>query len=324
MSARGLPPSDPPSHLPTDLPSDPAGDPTARAALTDWRRRYVDGLAAPDGWWSVSGLVWLDGEALVGSAPEAQVRLSDVTNGVTSDVTNDLTASGLVAKLTPTSDGLRLEALDGARLLVNGTPIGAAATLPVGRSRLTFAAGGPHIVDAVFRNGRWAVRSYDARLGAARPREDVAWFEPTAGWRVRAKAQPLRAGETVTITDVLGETREMPVAARLRFALGGEEHELVATAGVDGLFVNFRDATNGASDPQARTYGAGRFLQARLPTDGVTMLDFHRAHHPPCAHTPYAMCPLAPATNRLGVAVLAGERLPTDARSASGPAHHGP
>jgi len=133
---------------------------------------------------------------------------------------------------------------------------------------------------------------------------------------VSATAAPLRVGETVPVTDVLGETREVPVAARLRFALGGEEHELVATAGVDGLFVNFRDATNGAADPRARTYGAGRFLQARWPEDGATTLDFHRAYHPPCAHTPYGMCPLAPATNRLGVAVLAGERLPTDARSA--------
>jgi uncharacterized protein len=38
------------------------------------------------------------------------------------------------------------------------------------------------------------------------------------------------------------------------------------------------------------------------------VLDFNRAHNPPCAVTPYATCPLAPKENRLAVAIPAGEK----------------
>ncbi|MFO7547222.1 MAG: DUF1684 domain-containing protein [Trueperaceae bacterium] len=89
---------------------------------------------------------------------------------------------------------------------------------------------------------------------------------------------------------------------------------MLASAAGDGLFVNFRDDTNGAANPAIRTFGAGRFLRVPAPERGVTVVDFHRAYHPPCAHTAYALCPLPPAENRLTVAVLAGEHLPSHSR----------
>jgi uncharacterized protein (DUF1684 family) len=46
------------------------------------------------------------------------------------------------------------------------------------------------------------------------------------------------------------------------------------------------------------------------PDGDRTWIDFHRAHHPPCAHTPYATCPLPPLENRLPFPVTAGERHP--------------
>jgi len=61
------------------------------------------------------------------------------------------------------------------------------------------------------------------------------------------------------------------------------------------------------------TYGAGRFLDADAPKDGLTKpgeiwLDFNEAHNPPCAYTPYATCPLPTPQNRLKVAIPAGEQ----------------
>jgi len=38
-------------------------------------------------------------------------------------------------------------------------------------------------------------------------------------------------------------------------------------------------------------------------------LDFNRASNLPCAFTDYATCPVAPADNRLAVAVEAGEKI---------------
>ncbi len=79
-----------------------------------------------------------------------------------------------------------------------------------------------------------------------------------------------------------------------------------------GLFIPFRDATNGR-----QTYGAGRYLvdaakSADLGADestGDLILDFNFATQPSCAFDPRWACPLAPPENRLGIEVRAGERL---------------
>lgn len=77
-----------------------------------------------------------------------------------------------------------------------------------------------------------------------------------------------------------------------------------------GIFLPFRDTTSGTE-----TYGAGRYLLdtvkgADLGGDAAGLvLDFNYAYHPSCAYDPAWSCPLAPAANRLSVAVRAGERL---------------
>jgi len=79
-----------------------------------------------------------------------------------------------------------------------------------------------------------------------------------------------------------------------------------------GLFIPFRDATNGAE-----TYGAGRYLvdaakSADLggdPATGTLLIDFNFAIQPSCAFDPRWACPLAPPENRLDIPVRAGERL---------------
>jgi uncharacterized protein (DUF1684 family) len=79
-----------------------------------------------------------------------------------------------------------------------------------------------------------------------------------------------------------------------------------------GVFVPFRDATNGAE-----TYGAGRYLldtakSADLGAGAAPnslVLDFNFAFHPSCAFDPRWSCPLAPPENRLDIRIEAGERL---------------
>jgi uncharacterized protein (DUF1684 family) len=79
-----------------------------------------------------------------------------------------------------------------------------------------------------------------------------------------------------------------------------------------GLFLPFRDATNGTE-----TYGAGRYLldSAKSADLGIgsraesLILDFNFAFHPSCAFDPRWSCPLAPPENRLDIRIEAGERL---------------
>jgi uncharacterized protein len=70
--------------------------------------------------------------------------------------------------------------------------------------------------------------------------------------------------------------------------------------------VLFADATSGV-----KTYPAARSLSIAKPgADGTVTLDFNRASNLPCSFTDYATCPVAPAENRLPVAVEAGEKNP--------------
>jgi uncharacterized protein len=79
-----------------------------------------------------------------------------------------------------------------------------------------------------------------------------------------------------------------------------------------GLFLSFRDATNGAE-----TYGGGRYLldaakSADLGGDSSSstlILDFNFAYQPSCAFDPQWVCPLIPPENRLDLPVPAGERI---------------
>jgi uncharacterized protein (DUF1684 family) len=79
-----------------------------------------------------------------------------------------------------------------------------------------------------------------------------------------------------------------------------------------GLFLSFRDGTNGAE-----TYGGGRYLldaakSADLGDGGARhtlVIDFNFAYHPSCAFDPRWRCPLVPPENRLDLPIRAGERL---------------
>ncbi|HZC31733.1 MAG TPA: DUF1684 domain-containing protein [Candidatus Bathyarchaeia archaeon] len=97
------------------------------------------------------------------------------------------------------------------------------------------------------------------------------------------------------------------------FAAGSRRLELYWMAGyAGGLFLPFRDATNGIE-----TYGAGRYLlDAAKSADlgpgvapGTLVLDFNFAFQPSCAFDPKFACPLAPPANRLDLPIHAGERI---------------
>ena len=76
-----------------------------------------------------------------------------------------------------------------------------------------------------------------------------------------------------------------------------------------GIFVPFRDATNGHS-----TYGGGRYVLDTVKgadlgsTPSSLVIDFNFAYHPSCFYSGRWACPLAPTGNVLHVPIEAGER----------------
>ncbi|MBW6454401.1 MAG: DUF1684 domain-containing protein [Trueperaceae bacterium] len=270
------------------MPHDPTRD--GAAELDAWRRAYAARLAGPRGAWSITSLSWLT------EAP--------LTLGRDGDVPLPGRCPARVATLSLVGEAVRVA--PHARLWLDGQPLAAARDVDPADATLRLGPEDDAVEVVLLRRGeRVGARVFDPRQGAGRPTHDLAWYPVTAGWVADAVLEPADPGATLPVVNVLGDVTEAPVAGTLRFTLRDAPYALVALAAGPNWFVNFRDATSGHT-----TYGAGRFLQVPATADDRTRLDFHRAHHPPCAHTPHATCPLPPLANRLPLAVRAGERLP--------------
>ncbi len=141
----------------------------------------------------------------------------------------------------------------------------------------------------------------------------LTYFDHDPSWALEGRIEEV-ALETFEVSHSGTGTTTLRRFARVHFERGGREHALplywVESYG-GGVFLPFRDATNGAT-----TYGGGRYLLdtakgADLGGAGRHVhLDFNYAYHPSCVHDDRWSCPLAPTENTLDIPVEAGERLP--------------
>src|SRR5690554_2794431 len=264
-----------------------------------WREKRTASLTDLYGWWAITSLDWLEeGPNQVGSGSGAAVRLDSRFPSLAAT----LVVSGASLTITPAS-----------ALSSGGSPLIEPLTVH-GDHAFMVDGETPVRVSIVRRGDLWGARVYDPVAARSKSAAgNVAWFEPAPEWVVEAELLEAEPGETVPVSNVIGQVSMQPVAGRVRFQHGGVTHTLLATdAGGGRLFINFRDATNQDYDrPRGGpvSYSGGRFLITEPPADGRVTLDFNRAYHPPCAHTPYATCPVPTRGNELPFPVMAGERV---------------
>lgn len=173
------------------------------------------------------------------------------------------------------------------------------------------AAVDPEGTLARFRAGRDALfaRHPDSPLGpAARRRFTGIPYAPyRADLRFVAEVETDVEPERLLIEGSDGEAVPFSRFGRVRLPVGDLDLYWLESYG-GGVFLPFRDATSGAT-----TYGGGRYLLdtvkgADLGGDGGRLvIDFNYAYHPSCFHDGRWACPLAPRSNRLPVAIEAGE-----------------
>jgi uncharacterized protein (DUF1684 family) len=152
------------------------------------------------------------------------------------------------------------------------------------------------------------LRAFDPQAPAIAAYEPPPAYPVDGTWRVMARLIREESTRTYDVNDVTGGTQQFTVAGTLYFRVQGEDYAVLALARKDrpDLFIPLRDATSGKT-----TYDAARFLYADMPgSDGWTVLDFNRAHNPPCAFTVHSTCALPPRENILPIAVTAGEQKP--------------
>ncbi len=139
-------------------------------------------------------------------------------------------------------------------------------------------------------------------------------FYPTkASYRVKAnflKTPGEKVFKLKTSSDRRPEYRKYGI---LRFEIEGKEYALsvyqdLATSTVkkykDILFLSFKDLTNGKE-----THGGGRYIDFKIPTTQVVILDFNKAYNPFCAYSNKFSCPLPTEENHLKIKIEAGMKL---------------
>lgn len=245
-----------------------------------WRTERLAELLAPTGWLSLIGLHWLrEGVNECGSKDGARIPLPG-------------NAPALAATYT----------LDNGQVSCNPNTEAGVVTLNATDCQLEFESLQWQLLE---RGGRHGVRVRDTLLPTRIRIMAIEYFSIDPAYRVYATWEPSKGPDSVLMRNVLDMEYYIPIAGKLHFTLADRLHDLVALdGGPNELFLIFADKTTGES-----TYGGGRYLYCpRSDVNGRTIIDFNKAHNPPCAFTEFATCLLPQAENYLPVAVPAGEK----------------
>jgi uncharacterized protein (DUF1684 family) len=137
----------------------------------------------------------------------------------------------------------------------------------------------------------------------------LKYFDPDPNYSVPAELKLSDERPVVELPTSTGTLRRMQIVGTLEFTLNGQKHSLgaLSPAGepIRALFVPFADLTT-----KNETYASGRYLDIEPTATGLYNIDFNYAYNPTCAYNKAYECPYPPASNRLKVAVRAGEKAP--------------
>lgn len=151
-------------------------------------------------------------------------------------------------------------------------------------------------------NGKIRLSVLDRQAEVVRTRKPLRWFPVRRKYKIAAKFVPFKEATTLSLPDSEGGQRRYPSPGLVSFSIDGRQHTLQAIQPGKQLWFVFRDKTSGK-----QTYGAGRFLYADPPKNGIVIMDFNKAVNPLCAVNAFIACPLAPKQNRLLVPISAGQ-----------------
>lgn len=262
-----------------------------KAGYVKWQKQRVAELLAPDGWVNLVGLFWLEpGKNTFGSDKQNQLVYDNAKMPVHAGhfiVSGETVIWVSAPGITVTAHQKKADSLV---IFEKGKP---ATELSLGTLRWTI----------IQREDKLGIRLRDLASPALKTFAGIHYFPLDLKWRVQAHLENDKSSN-LQITNVLGQTMAVPSPGKLVFTLNDTEYRLDVLNEGDQLFIVFGDATSGKE-----SYAAGRFLYTNQPDkDGNTMLDFNKAHNPPCAFTHFATCPLPPRQNILPIAITAGEK----------------
>jgi uncharacterized protein len=268
--------------------------------ISQFRAQRAKNLTAPEGWFSLVALHWLQpGDTTVGSAPGNTLHLDHVPAHLAT-----FHVAGNTVTLAPPAGGFP------ANTTLDGKPA-AATTLSYDGDHPSQLRNGGVLIIVIKRGDRLYLRVKDAQSPTRTAFHGLSWYPPDQRFVVTAKWTPYNPPRPLTVPNIIGLTETDPSPGVAEFTLNGQTLQLqpvIEDPADKLLFFMLRDTTS-----KTTTYGAGRFLYTQYPSDGLdkpgtVVLDFNRTQNPPCAYTAYATCPLPPQQNRLNIAIPAGEK----------------
>jgi len=264
-----------------------------RDEIKQWDEKRIESLRSANGWVNLAGLFWLTpGENKFGAAADNQIVFNDprFPAHLGSFILNE---KEVMWKTAPGNEVYNKQQL--VDQLIH------------------FDINQNQGIQLAYQTFRWTIIKRENMVGVRFRDLDhpnlkifhhIERYKPSLKWKINATLeQSLYA--SVSITNVLGQTYQMPSPGKIVFEIEGKKYKLDAVdEGGDDLFILFADDTN-AED----TYESGRFLYIPKPdANGNTVVDFNKSINPPCAFSTFATCPLPPKQNVLPIAVMAGEK----------------
>lgn len=263
--------------------------------------RLRTGPAGPMSWTGLWALP--EGATTFGSGPAAGIRLLGVEAPVLAGSFQHVGSDVLVES----APGVTLRLEDGTA--VTG-PMKLESDATARPTVLAFGALRLKVHEEPGTTRRW-IRGWNPEAPAIAAYRAPERFPLSRDLRLAAKLTPSSTGQPIELEDVTGGSQQFTLAGELAFTLRGEKTRILAfkREGRDSLFIVFRDSTSGGE-----SYAAARYVYVPPPDkDRWTVLDFNKAHNPPCAFTTYSTCVLPPKQNRLVAPIAAGEKKPVGA-----------
>jgi uncharacterized protein (DUF1684 family) len=257
-----------------------------------WRATLDTTLRKKNSWLALAGFYRLkEGRNTFGAHPDNDVILSGPD------------APAHFGTLQLTEGRLNLEIPDNLPATIDGQATKAA-------NLHTDINGSPSVIEygnfrwiVIERGDQFAIRLWDNNRPERVRYSGRRWYPVDPDYRVPGIFTPHDTQFLLSLPSADGDHQEIPARGYVTFMVSGKECRLEALEGpAGGLFLIFKDLTNGES-----TYEAGRYLTTPIPEQDIVVLDFNRAYNPPCAFTDFATCALSPAQNYLEVQIEAGE-----------------
>lgn len=137
----------------------------------------------------------------------------------------------------------------------------------------------------------------------------LSYYAVDAAYKIKARFVPFTNDSTFTMATTTERQPIYDVLGIAHFTIRDTACSLTVfrSAADSLLFIPFNDYTNGKS-----TYGGGRYIDQPVKSlnsaNDSIRIDFNLAYNPYCAYNYKFSCPIPPESNKLPVAIKAGEK----------------